>query len=101
MQIIEKSADILIIGGGAAGCFAAITLAESHPELQVLLLEKAGLKRSGCLAAGVNALNAYITPGHVPQDYVNYAAKDAAGLDHHNQPGEMSEERSAGTQEKE
>ena len=80
MKTIEKQADILIIGGGAAGCFAAITLAQTHPELSVLLLEKAGLKRSGCLAAGVNALNAYITPGHVPQDYADYAAKDADGI---------------------
>ena len=80
MKRIEKSADILIVGGGAAGCFAAITLAKTHPELSVLLLEKAGLKRSGCLAAGVNALNAYITPGHVPQDYADYAAKDADGI---------------------
>ena len=101
MQIIEKSADILIIGGGAAGCFAAITLAESHPELQVLLLEKAGLKRSGCLAAGVNALNAYITPGHVPQDYVNYAAKDAAGIVREDLLLQMSEGLNAVTQEME
>lgn len=80
LKTIEKSADVLIIGGGAAGCFAAITLAKQHPDLSVLVLEKAGLKRSGCLAAGVNALNAYITPGHVPQDYVDYASKDADGI---------------------
>ena len=80
MKNIEKRADILIIGGGAAGCFAALTLAKERPDLSVVLLEKAGLKRSGCLAAGVNALNAYITPGHVPQDYVDYASKDADGI---------------------
>ncbi|WP_294146155.1 adenylyl-sulfate reductase subunit alpha [uncultured Selenomonas sp.] len=80
MKTIEKRADILIIGGGAAGCFAALTLAKERPDLSVVLLEKAGLKRSGCLAAGVNALNAYITPGHVPQDYVDYASKDADGI---------------------
>ena len=80
MKTIEKHADVLIIGGGAAGCFAAIMLAKQHPDLSVLVLEKAGLKRSGCLAAGVNALNAYITPGHVPQDYVDYASKDADGI---------------------
>ena len=59
MQKLEKSADILIIGGGAAGCFAAITLADKHPEMSVLLVDKANIRRSGCLAAGVNALNAY------------------------------------------
>ncbi|MBQ1876177.1 MAG: FAD-dependent oxidoreductase, partial [Selenomonas sp.] len=101
MKTIEKSADILIVGGGAAGCFAAITLAKAHPDLSVLLLEKAGLKRSGCLAAGVNALNAYITPGHVPQDYVNYAAKDAAGIVREDLLLQMSEGLNAVTQEME
>lgn len=31
---------IVVLGGGAAGFFAAITCAENHPEKQVLLLEK-------------------------------------------------------------
>ena len=52
--------DILIIGGGTAGCYAAVTVAE-HSDAKVLICEKAHIKRSGCLAAGVNALNAYIT----------------------------------------
>ncbi len=80
MEVKTLSSDILIIGGGAAGCFAAITLAQEHPELKVLLADKAAIERSGCLAAGVNALNAYITPGHVPQDYVDYASQDAEGI---------------------
>ena len=80
MKTQKEQADILIIGGGAAGCYAAITLAEKHPELSVILADKANIKRSGCLAAGVNALNAYITPGHTPMDYVRYAEKDAEGI---------------------
>ena len=68
--------DILIIGGGTAGCYAAMTIRE-HSDYSVIIAEKANIKRSGCLAAGVNALNAYITKGHVPQDYVDYADKDA------------------------
>ena len=47
---------------------------------QVVVAEKADIKRSGCLAAGVNALNAYISGGHTPQDYVEYARKDAEGI---------------------
>jgi predicted Rossmann fold flavoprotein len=35
------SSDIIIIGGGAAGMFAAAVLAEEAPELKVLVLEKA------------------------------------------------------------
>ena len=63
--------DILIIGGGTAGCYAAVTAAENSDK-QILICEKAHIKRSGCLAAGVNALNAYITEGRTPQDYVDY-----------------------------
>ena len=43
--------DILIIGGGTAGCYAAVTVAE-HSDAKVLICEKAHIKRSGCLAAG-------------------------------------------------
>ena len=68
--------DVLIIGGGTAGCFAGITLG-GKKDLDVLIVEKANIVRSGCLAAGVNAINAYITKGRVPQDYVDYARKDA------------------------
>ncbi len=36
--MIEK--DIIIVGGGAAGFFAAINIAEQHPELTVAILER-------------------------------------------------------------
>jgi adenylylsulfate reductase subunit A len=71
--------DFLIIGGGTAGCYAALTFCE-HSDKKVLIVEKAGIKRSGCLAAGVNAINAYISAGHSPQDYVDYAVRDAGGI---------------------
>ena len=69
--------DILIVGGGAAGCYAAITAARADPTCKIVIAEKADIRRSGCLAAGVNALNAYITPGHTPDFYVDYATNDA------------------------
>lgn len=72
--------DLLVIGGGTAGCYAAITAARKNPELSVLVLEKANVKRSGCLAAGVNALNAYITPGHTVEEYLEYVRWDAAKI---------------------
>ena len=72
--------DVLIIGGGTSGCYAALTIAEEKKDLRVVIAEKANIIRSGCLAAGVNALNAYITEGRTPQDYVDYAKKDAAGI---------------------
>lgn len=79
MKTEKISTDILIIGGGTAGCYAALTVSENSDK-KVLICEKAHIKRSGCLAAGVNALNAYIVEGRKPQDYVDYARKDADGI---------------------
>lgn len=79
MKTEKISTDVLIIGGGTAGCYAALTISENSDK-KVLICEKAHIKRSGCLAAGVNALNAYIVEGRKPQDYVDYAKKDAAGI---------------------
>ena len=97
MKIERIKTDLLIIGGGTAGCYAAITAAQDASQeaagssssnaagnkgadLKILIVEKANIKRSGCLAAGVNALNAYITEGRTPKDYVEYAKKDADGI---------------------
>ena len=71
--------DILIIGGGTAGCFAALTIA-GNSEAKVIIAEKANIKRSGCLAAGVNALNAYIVKGQTPQTYLEYVKNDSEGV---------------------
>lgn len=79
MKTGKISTDVLIIGGGTAGCYAALTISENSDK-KVLICEKAHIKRSGCLAAGVNALNAYIVEGRKPQDYVDYAKKDADGI---------------------
>ena len=79
MKTEKLKTDILIIGGGTAGCYAALTISENS-DAKVLICEKAHIKRSGCLAAGVNALNAYIVHGKTPQDYVDYAKKDANGI---------------------
>ena len=68
--------DVLIIGGGTAGCYAALTIRKKS-DASIIIAEKANIKRSGCLAAGVNAINAYIVEGRKPEDYVEYAKKDA------------------------
>ena len=95
MKIEKIKTGLLIIGGGTAGCYAAITAAgirdvannaasnaaeNKGAGFKILVVEKANIKRSGCLAAGVNALNAYITEGRTPKDYVDYAKKDADGI---------------------
>ena len=82
MQIENKKilhTDILIVGGGTAGCYAALTIREKS-DCSIIIAEKANIKRSGCLAAGVNAINAYIVKGRKPEDYVEYAKKDADGI---------------------
>ncbi|MCL1880167.1 MAG: adenylyl-sulfate reductase subunit alpha [Actinomycetia bacterium] len=79
LKVEHIETDFLVLGGGTAGCYAALTFS-ARSAAKVLIAEKANIKRSGCLAAGVNALNAYITTGHTPQDYVDYARTDAAGI---------------------
>lgn len=79
LQLKQIHTDVLIIGGGTAGCYAALTISRNSG-LSVLIAEKANIKRSGCLAAGVNAINAYIVKGRKPLDYVDYATKDANGI---------------------
>lgn len=41
MQYERIDADFLIIGGGSAGCMAAIRALESNPKLKVVIFEKA------------------------------------------------------------
>ena len=81
MQLKTKMVftDVLIIGGGTAGCAVALRLGKQS-QLQVLVVEKANTRRSGCLAAGVNAINAYINPGQSVEDMVAYARQDAASI---------------------
>lgn len=63
--------DVLVIGGGTAGPMAAIAAKERNPELKVLLLEKANVKRSGAISMGMDGLNNAIIPGHAtPEEYV-------------------------------
>ena len=54
--------DILIIGGVTAGCYAELTIREKS-DYSIIIAEKANIKRSGCPAAGVNAITAYIVKG--------------------------------------
>jgi adenylylsulfate reductase subunit A len=77
---VELVCDLLIIGGGAAGCVAAVEARERDPSLRVLLMEKAHVYRSGCLAAGISALNAYLTTGETPESFLRYAVRETVGV---------------------
>ncbi|MBI3359142.1 MAG: adenylyl-sulfate reductase subunit alpha [Nitrospirae bacterium] len=72
--------DILIIGGGTAGCMAAVEAKERYPNLKVTILEKAHIDRSGCLAGGMNAINAYLNKGETAESFTKYVKWDACGL---------------------
>ncbi len=61
--IIEKlETDVLIVGGGLAGCMAAINASESG--LSVTIVEKSNTKRSGCAGSGIDHLWSYIPSVH-------------------------------------
>jgi succinate dehydrogenase/fumarate reductase flavoprotein subunit len=63
--------DLLVVGGGTAGCSAAIKAKEALPHGTVLLLEKANVKRSGAIALGMDGVNNAVIPGHAtPEQYV-------------------------------
>ncbi|MBI4318002.1 MAG: FAD-binding protein [Chloroflexi bacterium] len=49
--------DVLVIGGGIAGLFAAISAKRSQPELRVLLVDKAQPGASGCSVFAAGVLN--------------------------------------------
>ena len=80
IKIEKLKTDFLIIGAGAAGCFAAYEAKRLNPNIDILVLEKAHIDRSGCLAAGINAINAYLTPGQTPETFLEYVKKDSMGL---------------------
>lgn len=66
-----RDVDILVIGGGTAGPMAAVTAKERNPSAEVMLLEKANVKRSGAISMGMDGLNNAIVPGHsTPENYV-------------------------------
>jgi len=71
MQTHIQTVDVLVIGGGTAGPMAAAKAKEANPQLRVLLLEKANVKRSGAISMGMDGLNNAIVPGFAtPEQYV-------------------------------
>lgn len=79
VEEVHLETDILIIGAGNAGCFAAIEAKRLNPDLKVTLLEKAHIDRSGCLAAGMDALNTYIKKGKTKEDLVRWSRDQVGG----------------------
>jgi len=80
VEEVTLETDILIIGAGNAGCFAAIEAKKVNPDLQVMLMEKAHIDRSGCLAAGMDAINTYMKKGRTVDDFVRWSRSQAGGI---------------------
>lgn len=75
--------DILIIGGGMAGCGAAYEARYWGRRMKIVLVEKANIERSGAVAMGLSAINCYMGMRwneNRPEDFVRYARGDLMGL---------------------
>jgi adenylylsulfate reductase, subunit A len=75
--------DLLIVGGGFAGCGAAFESRYWGRELKVVVVEKAAIERSGAVAQGLSAINCYMGmrwEENQPADFVRYVRNDLMGL---------------------
>jgi succinate dehydrogenase/fumarate reductase flavoprotein subunit len=71
MKIVKRAVDFLVVGGGTAGCMAAIKAKHQNPDAHVLVLEKANIRRSGAIAMGMDGVNTAVIPGNsTPEQYV-------------------------------
>jgi succinate dehydrogenase/fumarate reductase flavoprotein subunit len=62
LNVIPVETDVLVIGGGLAGCMAAIKATESG--LSVTIAEKANTAHSGCAGSGIDHAWGYVPPVH-------------------------------------
>ena len=67
VEVIPIETDVLIIGGGLAGCMSAIKAAES--DASVTIAEKADTRSSGCAGTGIDHMWGYIPPVHEKMGY--------------------------------
>jgi adenylylsulfate reductase, subunit A len=75
--------DVLIVGGGFAGCGAAFESRFWGRDLKIVLVEKAAIERSGAVAQGLSAINCYMGmrwEENRPEDFVRYVRNDLMGL---------------------
>jgi succinate dehydrogenase/fumarate reductase flavoprotein subunit len=81
METRYVNADLLIIGGGSAGCMAAIRALELKPDLNVVILEKGDIKYSGSIARGMDALNIVAIPNFTtPELYLEVITASCDGI---------------------
>ncbi|HDS00627.1 MAG TPA: adenylyl-sulfate reductase subunit alpha [candidate division Zixibacteria bacterium] len=81
----EITTDVLILGGGMAASGAAVEAAywAKKNGLQVALVDKAAMDRSGAVAMGLSAINQYVglkDGQNTVKDYVDYVKNDLMGI---------------------
>ncbi|MDH3318760.1 MAG: adenylyl-sulfate reductase subunit alpha [Betaproteobacteria bacterium] len=82
-KTVFVDADILVIGGGMAGCGATYESRYWGRDLKIVCVEKANIERSGAVAQGLYAINTYMGmqwDENKPEDHVRYARNDLMGL---------------------
>jgi adenylylsulfate reductase subunit A len=82
-KTVFVDADILVIGGGMAGCGATYEARHWGRDLKIVCVEKANIERSGAVAQGLYAINCYMGMQwgeNQPEDHVRYARNDLMGL---------------------
>jgi adenylylsulfate reductase subunit A len=82
-KTIHVESDILVVGGGMAGCGATYESRYWGRDLKIVCVEKANIERSGAVAQGLYAINCYMGmqwDENQPEDHVRYARNDLMGL---------------------
>lgn len=80
-EVVE--CDVLVVGGGMAGCGAAYEAKYWGKNLRVVMVEKAAVERSGAVAQGLSAINTYLGMRwgeNTPEDFVKYVKNDLMGI---------------------
>lgn len=81
MPVRKIDADIVILGGGSAGTFAAINAKKTNPKAKVVVLDKGPIETSGAIGRGMDALNIVSVPGYgTPEDVVEALTKVTEGV---------------------
>jgi succinate dehydrogenase/fumarate reductase flavoprotein subunit len=76
-----NKADVVVIGGGAAGTMAAIYAYRANPKLRIVVMDKSKIETSGAAGRGMDGLNNMALPPYSePEDLVELLTKVSEGI---------------------